>query len=210
MRTIHLVCFSLTVLLFSVAGAAAQLPPPTVTVTPHPNPSSSLVLPAPGQTPVYSGPTGTAPGGRWRQPSRHQPSGQSAAQRASCLAPAAALLRAVLCPALPVVLPVVLPAVARRATGERGHRSRVAHRTAAQAAGRGLATASATQGRRQCRCKWRGGDPITDARRVRRCGINGGSVLIPVDEKWNPLEWDSGQRRNTSRRPGMDRTLAFA
>jgi hypothetical protein len=62
MRTIRLVCFSLTVLLFSVAGAAAQLPPPTVTVTPHPNPSSSLVLPAPGETPVYSGPTGTAPG----------------------------------------------------------------------------------------------------------------------------------------------------
>ncbi|MGC1354043.1 MAG: hypothetical protein WA858_30340, partial [Xanthobacteraceae bacterium] len=62
MPTIRLVCFSLTVLLFSVAGAAAQLPPPTVTVTPHPNPSSSLVLPAPGETPVYSGPTGTAPG----------------------------------------------------------------------------------------------------------------------------------------------------
>ena len=34
-----------------------------------------------------------------------------------------------------------------------------------------LSTASATQGRRQCRCKWRGGDPITDARRVRRCGL---------------------------------------
>ena len=62
MSTIRLVCLSLTVLLFSVAGAAAQLPPPTVTMTPHPNPSSSLVLPAPGQTPVYSGPTGTAPG----------------------------------------------------------------------------------------------------------------------------------------------------
>jgi hypothetical protein len=62
MSTIRLVCFSLTVLLCSLAAAAAQLPPPTVTVTPHPNPSSSLVLPAPGQTPVYSGPTGTAPG----------------------------------------------------------------------------------------------------------------------------------------------------
>ena len=51
-----------TVLLFSVAGAAAQLPPPTATVTPHPNPSSSLVLPALGEMLVYSGPTGTAPG----------------------------------------------------------------------------------------------------------------------------------------------------
>jgi hypothetical protein len=62
MRTIHLVCCGLTVLLLSAGGAAAQLPPPTVTVTPRPNPSSSLVLPAPRQTPVYSGPTGTAPG----------------------------------------------------------------------------------------------------------------------------------------------------
>jgi hypothetical protein len=62
MRTIRLVCFGLTVLLLSVTGASAQLPPPTITVTPQPNPSSSLVLPAPRQTPVYSGPTGTAPG----------------------------------------------------------------------------------------------------------------------------------------------------
>ena len=69
MSNIRLVCLSLTVLLFSVAGAAAQLPPPTVTVTPHPNPSSSLVLPAPGETPVYRD-----------QPARLQePSGPSAA-----------------------------------------------------------------------------------------------------------------------------------
>jgi hypothetical protein len=62
MGTIRLVCCGLTILLLSVGGAAAQLPPPTVTVTPHPNPSSSLVLPPPGQVPVSPGPTGTAPG----------------------------------------------------------------------------------------------------------------------------------------------------
>ena len=105
------VCFSLTVLLFSVAALQCnrrrrRSPPP------HPNRVARL-LPAPGETPVYSGPTGTAP----------EPSGPLAAtspaptkwlstRRAACFMPvtAAALLRAV-CPALPVVL----PAVARRA-----------------------------------------------------------------------------------------------
>jgi hypothetical protein len=63
MSTIRLCCFGLTVLLLSATGAAAQMPPPTVTApVPHPNPSSSLVVPAPGEVPVYSGPTGTAPG----------------------------------------------------------------------------------------------------------------------------------------------------
>ena len=62
MNTIRLPCLALTVLLLSAAGAAAQMPPPAVTVVPQPNPSSSLVVPAPGEVPVYSGPTGTAPG----------------------------------------------------------------------------------------------------------------------------------------------------
>ncbi len=63
MSTIRTCCFGLTVLLLSVNGAMAQLPPPTVTApVPHPNPSSSLVLPGPGEVPVYPGPTGTAPG----------------------------------------------------------------------------------------------------------------------------------------------------
>jgi hypothetical protein len=63
MSAIRRCCFGLTVLLLSATGAAAQMPPPTVTApVPQLNPSSSLVLPAPGEVPVYSGPTGTAPG----------------------------------------------------------------------------------------------------------------------------------------------------
>ena len=49
--------FAITVLLLSVTGAAAQLPPPTVvTPIPNPNPSSSLVLPPPHQVPVSPAP----------------------------------------------------------------------------------------------------------------------------------------------------------
>jgi hypothetical protein len=50
-------CFTITVLLLLVTGAAAQLPPPTVvSPVPNPNPSSSLVLPPPHQVPVSPAP----------------------------------------------------------------------------------------------------------------------------------------------------------
>jgi hypothetical protein len=62
MNAIRPCCFGLTVLLLSVAGAAAQMPPPTITApVPQPNPSSSLVLPAPGEVPVSPAP-GFSPG----------------------------------------------------------------------------------------------------------------------------------------------------
>jgi hypothetical protein len=51
--------FAITVLLLSVTGAVAQLPPPTVVAPqPNPNPSSSLVLPPPHQVPVSPAPGG--------------------------------------------------------------------------------------------------------------------------------------------------------
>ena len=52
-------CLAVTILLLSVAGAAAQLPPPTVVPpVPNPNPSSSLVLPPTRQAPVSPAPGG--------------------------------------------------------------------------------------------------------------------------------------------------------
>jgi hypothetical protein len=55
--------FAITVLLLSVTGAAAQLPPPTVVPpVPNLNPSSSLVLPPPHQVPVSPAPGGGGPG----------------------------------------------------------------------------------------------------------------------------------------------------
>jgi hypothetical protein len=46
-------CLAVTIVLLSVAGATAQLPPPTVVPpVPNPNPSSSLVLPPTRQAPV--------------------------------------------------------------------------------------------------------------------------------------------------------------
>jgi hypothetical protein len=53
MCAIRSYCLAVTILLLSIADAAAQLPPPTVVPTvPNPNPSSSLVLPPTRQAPV--------------------------------------------------------------------------------------------------------------------------------------------------------------
>jgi hypothetical protein len=57
MNAIRSSCSAITVLLLSVTGAAAQLPPPTVAPPlPNPNPSSSLVLPPTHQVPVSPSP----------------------------------------------------------------------------------------------------------------------------------------------------------
>lgn len=59
MNAIRSYYLAVTILLLSVAGAAAQLPPPTaVPLVPNPNPSSSLVLPPTHQTPVSPAPGG--------------------------------------------------------------------------------------------------------------------------------------------------------
>jgi hypothetical protein len=62
MNSVRSYCFAITVLLLSVTGAAAQLPPPTVVPpVPNLNPSSSLLLPPPHQVPVSPAPGGGRP-----------------------------------------------------------------------------------------------------------------------------------------------------
>ena len=52
MYTRHAAVIAFTILLLSVTGTAAQVPPPVPSPVPHPNPSSPLVVPAPGEVTV--------------------------------------------------------------------------------------------------------------------------------------------------------------